>query len=100
MSSNQFASTSWDSQRMRGFGPFDPKSPEVQLVRCREKVQADFDKNVFECDKGNSMDFSKCSQKFQSDLSGGMGKCFTQYYQDTKDQPEFKHYAIIPTTVV
>ena len=98
--SNQFSSNTWDNQRMRGFGPFDPKSPEVVLIRCRERAQAAFDKSVWDCDKGNSMDYDRCSRKFEEKLSADMGVCFAQYYNTTKDTPFSRHYAIIPTTVV
>jgi hypothetical protein len=98
--SNQFASSSWDSSRMRGFGPYDPKSPEVQLIRCREQVQAGYDKAVFDCDKGNSMDYDRCNRKFEPTLGAGMGSCFAKYYHETRDEPYDRHYAIIPTTVV
>ena len=98
--SNQFASPSWESQKMRGFGPFDPKSPEVQLIRCREKAQAGYDKSVYDCDKGNSMEYSSCSLKFREKMNNDTGACYAQYYSDTKDQPKTRYYTIVPTTVV
>ena len=82
---------------MSGFGPYDPKAPEVVLSRCRDEAVLGYNVNMYNCMQGNLLGWDRCNQIARGEMHKQLGACYSQYYAATRDQPFYHHYYLIPT---